>query len=153
MVLKRYLIAIFICSFLIVTACGKLERVVDFELIANETSIIALHIGGVDENGASTDETNITIEEENKIKKVLALLGDIDFVPIEKKDVLNEGLHKAIGYNLFFIEDYDSQEHPSLWLLSDGETIIIPTWEEQYYIIRDAANIHKQILTVLEVQF
>jgi hypothetical protein len=150
--LKRYLIAICIC-FLIVTACGKQESVVDFELIANETSIIALHIGGVDVNGTSTEETNITIEEENKIKKVIALLVGIDFVPIEKQDVLNQGLHKAIGYNLFFIEDFDSHKHPSLWLLSDGETIIIPTWEEQYYIIRDAANLHKQILNILEVQF
>ncbi|QOY36914.1 hypothetical protein AWH56_004495 [Anaerobacillus isosaccharinicus] len=72
--LKRFVLAIYICSLLIVTACGNEKQdsigIVDFQLIPNETDIIAIHVGGVDEDGVSTDETNITIEEKQKIKKV-----------------------------------------------------------------------------------
>ncbi|WNF38881.1 hypothetical protein RJD24_10860 [Bacillaceae bacterium IKA-2] len=155
--MKRFLIAIYICSLLIVTACGNEKQdsigIVEFELIPNETDIIAIHVGGVDEDGVSTDKTNITIEEKQKIKKVLDLIGDIKVIPIEKQDVLDQELHKAIGYNLFFIEDFNSQKHSSLWLLSDGETIIIPTWEKQYYIKTDAESLYQEILDLLELQY
>ncbi|MBP3951787.1 hypothetical protein [Bacillus suaedae] len=142
--MKKLFIMTIFYSVLIVSACGNEKASVsDFELIPTEKNILSIHVGGVDENQASTDETNILIDEEEKISQMLVLLGDVEVEPINKQYVTDQQLHQMIDYNIFFIEDYDSEKHLQLWLLSDG-TIVFPTWGEQYYKVSNAQDLQQK---------
>lgn len=162
MVLKM----IIIFSLILITACsnGKLNSsneklnssnekhfsIKEIGLIPSETDTIAILVGRVDESGASTDETNLLVEEKRKISQVIDLLEDIIFEEVDKKYVEEQGYHK-FSYVILFIEDIDSQKATNLWLLHDGKTIILPTWEEKYYINSDAESLYQELLNILEV--
>ncbi|OIJ20140.1 hypothetical protein BKP45_10155 [Anaerobacillus alkalidiazotrophicus] len=71
--MKIVLKMIIIFSLIIITACSSVNKnsVNEFRLIPSETDTIAIFVGGVDESGVSTDDTNLIVEEKHKISQVI----------------------------------------------------------------------------------
>lgn len=159
--MKIVLKIIIIFSLIIITACsneksnsGNAEQysIKEIGLVPSETDTIAILVGGVDESGASTEETNLIVEEKHKISQVIDLFDGVTFEAVDKKYVVEQGYHK-FTYVILFIEDFNSQKASNLWLLNDGKTIIFPTWEEKYYINSDAESLYQALINILEVKF
>ncbi|WP_026690419.1 hypothetical protein [Alteribacter aurantiacus] len=151
--MKSSIFTAILISLFVMTACGnQVASVSGADQLPGLEEIELFYVGGTDKAGISTEETNAIIEEEHKVTQALDILNEISFESIDREYVTSEALHFEANYTLLFIEDLDAEEQFSIWLLDDG-SIIIPTWEGDYYIKEGAEQVHDELLDVLEVGF